>query len=1335
MGEASRSGTITIRNGKTGLPVRVIANLEKDAFFVNAMEYQRGTVWSGDSVGTLRGYQSDGLDIRHVYKRGAQAGIKSLFAHPKHDSDVLWAAGEDWNVSVHASATSEFLRKLGGHTTWVRCLCLDQYHRRLWSGADDGVRIWHRDHILIDWKAPTKEDEEEQDLCFFHIPNSQGVITLCAEGNHVWGGFQDGYIMIWRASDYKCLHRFKAFNKAVTTIKLIDHEIFTASMMSSDVHVYTAMAGDDPPSMVSTLKVPLKSKVVDIVKVKRHVWFGGRAPGALFLYTLPKLHTKSRRKDKKPHNSVDVDGRTFCRWAQLVLEESDKYKDDVKLEVAEPFTVQMTDGVVFGALLDTLDVHEVQIPHPKPVDHDQKIENMEYILSTMKKMHIHLPEYITAEHMVGNKGSEILDTVWELIRKYHLKLGYADDRTEEAMMNWVNIKIAPTIAEEDNIEKVTNFDWGWSDGYSLSALVDRQEPGCIAFGKLEREDPIWNIQTAMETAKSFDIPQVMDTEDICYAPCSRSMLTQIGFFHQAAKQVVDPSMSYVRGPNEGTNDHHYSSEDWADASKKKLFSKDENYEEPQIVEFTVFANDEEGAPVEKSTLEVIMEGPEGLVNVESKNNGDGTYTCSYAFPLPPGDYKLDSKLNGDSVSNCPLEFTVKKSVDPAKSYAEGSGLEGETYLDKTDKSGRNEVGMFTINALDEDGEFVMGTHCDVKMVGPNGPVFIEVKDNGDGTFECKYDGPLIPGDYTLSTKLDGMEIGDGPRKFNVKRIADPSKCFAKGYGLRGPDDPHNKNRDQLGFQIHLLDKYDSHVKDAEVEAKIIGPNGEIIKTTLVPKRTGIYDCTYSSADTKPPGKYMIECSVDGQPIGKPFQFDVKKKADTGKSYMEGPGLTAEGCENGLGNFMIHPLDEDGNPVSGTKIEVSMKGPDGDVPLKITKDENGFDLEVEYDPNLGPGEYIISCHMDGKLLEGMPKTFTIKKKPCSESCYAEGPGLDARRPTHPPGETSEDNTKFTVYSVDDEKKPVLESKCEVKMDRVTDMHAGKLELESVTVNIIDNGDGTFDCNYKDAVEPDGELPPGHYVISVSVNGLNIRDMPVSLTIPERAAASLSYITGPGLSSHKIGSGRSCFDIIAKDCHGKPSFVDPSRLKLSIRDPSGLVFNVNSGKQMVHSEIKVESKTSNAVDPATGDRITHRVTYIPKKAGKYVIDVKSDKASLKNAPVELILKKGGSGKHTSGMKCVLTVVAIDAQDEAKTEGGDDFYVLINDEDGEEAKAELIDNNDGLYTAKFSLIKPALYTSVLKINGQEMGISPLVSDLRLMEEKLKDSAIVVYAGDNNY
>ncbi|KAI4555587.1 hypothetical protein MJG53_019277 [Ovis ammon polii x Ovis aries] len=77
---------------------------------------------------------------------------------------------------------------------------------------------------------------------------------------------------------------------------------------------------------------------------------------------------------------------------------------------------------------------------------------------------------------------------------------------------------------------------GWKDGLGLCALIHRHRPDLIDYSKLNKDDPIGNINLAMEIAeKHLDIPKMLDAEDIVNTPKpdERAIMTYVSCFYHA----------------------------------------------------------------------------------------------------------------------------------------------------------------------------------------------------------------------------------------------------------------------------------------------------------------------------------------------------------------------------------------------------------------------------------------------------------------------------------------------------------------------------------------------------------------------------------------------------------------------------------------------------------------------------------------------------------------------------------------------------------------------------------------------------------------------------------
>uniref|UniRef100_A0A8C0C1L6 Actinin alpha 2 n=1 Tax=Buteo japonicus TaxID=224669 RepID=A0A8C0C1L6_9AVES len=79
---------------------------------------------------------------------------------------------------------------------------------------------------------------------------------------------------------------------------------------------------------------------------------------------------------------------------------------------------------------------------------------------------------------------------------------------KEGLLLWCQRKTAPY--RNVNIQ---NFHLSWKDGLGLCALIHRHRPDLIDYSKLNKDDPIGNINLAMEIAeKHLDIPKMLDAE-------------------------------------------------------------------------------------------------------------------------------------------------------------------------------------------------------------------------------------------------------------------------------------------------------------------------------------------------------------------------------------------------------------------------------------------------------------------------------------------------------------------------------------------------------------------------------------------------------------------------------------------------------------------------------------------------------------------------------------------------------------------------------------------------------------------------------------------------------
>jgi len=160
-------------------------------------------------------------------------------------------------------------------------------------------------------------------------------------------------------------------------------------------------------------------------------------------------------------------------------------------------------------------------------------------------------------------------------------------------------------------------------------------------------------------------------------------------------------------------------------------------------EFFIKAKDRDGKDMGRGgdPFTVEIDGPNGPVPAEIKDNNDGTYNVNYA-PVDHGPHKVRVGLRGKPVAKSPYTVNVKQGAAWEHSMIERYQF---TVRSKTKANQDKKVG---------------GELFSVSIDGPES-VLPAVKDLLDGTYVVDYTLP-VPGSYTLSVKLNGHDIVGSP---------------------------------------------------------------------------------------------------------------------------------------------------------------------------------------------------------------------------------------------------------------------------------------------------------------------------------------------------------------------------------------------------------------------------------------------------------------------------------------------------------------------------------------------------------------------------------------------
>eukprot|EP01089_Gocevia_fonbrunei_P013343 TRINITY_DN340_c0_g1_i1.p1 TRINITY_DN340_c0_g1~~TRINITY_DN340_c0_g1_i1.p1 ORF type:complete len:790 (-),score=281.46 TRINITY_DN340_c0_g1_i1:42-2333(-) len=262
--------------------------------------------------------------------------------------------------------------------------------------------------------------------------------------------------------------------------------------------------------------------------------------------------------------------------------------------------------------------------------------------------------------------------------------------------------------------------------------------------------------------------------------------------------------------------------------------------------FTIHSVGPDGKPVSDGgdPFKVTVKGPNGDIDPEVTDNGDGTYTVKYT-PDGFGDHDIDVTLHDEHIKDAPFKVSIKAAPNAGNSYAEGPGLQ---------EAWDNEPAHFTIHSVDNDGQ-PRKEGGDPFSVNISGPVDtpVDVKDNGDGTYSVTY-SPQEPGAYTINVDLDGSPIKDAPFKVTAKAGTDVTNS---DFGI-------------FSFTLQSKDKRGNNKEFGgdEFNVNISGPEGAEVEVQTMDNQDGTYTAVYALAGEGVKGKnFKVRALLNGHEIG------------------------------------------------------------------------------------------------------------------------------------------------------------------------------------------------------------------------------------------------------------------------------------------------------------------------------------------------------------------------------------------------------------------------------------------------------------------------------------
>ncbi|CAF0961088.1 unnamed protein product [Rotaria sordida] len=317
--------------------------------------------------------------------------------------------------------------------------------------------------------------------------------------------------------------------------------------------------------------------------------------------------------------------------------------------------------------------------------------------------------------------------------------------------------------------------------------------------------------------------------------------------------------------------------------------------------------------------------------------------------------------------------------------------------------------------------------------GQQNTVSVSIERKAPGEFFCEYD-PREPGPHRINVNFDGQPAPNSPYPVNVKSslASDPTRAsdrtkfdvFGRGIEPRG---------------VHIDDIADFYVitgsaGEGIMKPTVTEPDGSQIPCRVRKLNKTTYECDYVPTHAT---LHTVNITYDGTPVPRsPFLVEVGPKKDS-RIRTFGPGLEG-GVVGYPAVFVIETHGETG------LLDVVIKGPSK---VRVERKDNGDgSINVTYWPTAF-GKYAVHVLDNGKDIPLSPFMVQIVARTmfAPNKVIAYGAGIERT------GQIVHQLNKFTI---------------DTHLAGEAPLHVSAIDQErqSVNVQVSYNGDGTYTCQY-------------------------------------------------------------------------------------------------------------------------------------------------------------------------------------------------------------------------------------------------------------------------------
>ncbi|XP_074644606.1 filamin-C-like isoform X4 [Tubulanus polymorphus] len=652
-------------------------------------------------------------------------------------------------------------------------------------------------------------------------------------------------------------------------------------------------------------------------------------------------------------------------------------------------------------------------------------------------------------------------------------------------------------------------------------------------------------------------------------------------------------------------------------------------------DFVVETNGETGA------LNFSIEGP-SQAKIDVHDIGDGSADVKY-WPTISGEYAVHVLCNEEDIPGSPFMAQIQPTsatCNPAlvKAYGPGlrqSGVAPNVWAEFTVDTREAGTGKLNISCLD--------VNCN--------PLDVQVLDNRDGTYSCRY-LPKKTVKHTILISFADTNIPESPFRVNVSEVSKPQEVKVYGPGI------------EKGVKMHEPTYFVVDCKKAgpgDVAIALTDDKGIDVPVETVDNKDGTFTIQYQPYTT---GTYTASVFFAEKKVPQsPIKIEVAPSCDVSKVFIDGLEPTYElGVET---DFDVITTNAGKKPKD---VVVNITNPKGKVTkAKLDELDDGYMASFKM---AEVGVHTIEVEIGGKPVPGTPRRIECKPK--------------GQAPPPTPKSAAQ---KVKAYG-DGLKKGVTNKPCEFTIDtREAGPGALGLTVEGpceAKIDCKDNGDGTCGVKYH-------PVEPGEYTVNIMYADEHIPRSPFkALVVPpgrENLDVSGIRVTGPGVEPEGVFlESLTDFTVDARSV----TRTGDGKVKAILTNPQG---------------VKYDTIVNNNKDG------TYKVNYTPFEQGEHQIDVTFEGMPVPNSPFKVNVVPGFDASRVKAYGPGLEGGSTNTPQvfTVETRGAGQGGLGLSIEGPSEAKMTCRDNRDGSCTVEYLPEKPGEYDIGVKFAETHVPGSP--------------------------